>query len=33
MPVADYATYCEMLDNAKRNKFAYAAINISSMVI
>jgi fructose-bisphosphate aldolase class II len=30
MPVADYATYCRMLDNAKANKFAYPAINITS---
>ena len=32
MPVADYATYCKMLDNAFENKFAYPAINVSSMV-
>jgi fructose-bisphosphate aldolase class II len=31
MPVADYATYCAMLDNAKRNRFAYPAINTTSM--
>lgn len=31
MPIADYKTYCAMLDNAKKNKFAYPAINISSM--
>ena len=31
MPVADYATYCAMLDNAKRNHFAYPAINTTSM--
>jgi fructose-bisphosphate aldolase class II len=30
MPVADFATYCRMLDNAKANKFAYPAINITS---
>ncbi|MBZ5707838.1 class II fructose-bisphosphate aldolase [Nannocystis pusilla] len=30
MPVADYATYCRMLDNARANKFAYPAINITS---
>jgi len=30
MPVADYATYCRMLDNARSSKFAYPAINISS---
>ncbi|MBF0350221.1 MAG: class II fructose-bisphosphate aldolase [SAR324 cluster bacterium] len=32
MPVADYKTYCTMLDNAKKNKFAYPAINVSSMI-
>ena len=31
MPVADYKMYCKMLDNAKRNKFAYPAINVTSM--
>lgn len=31
MPVADYKTYCEMLDNAKENKFAYPAINVTSL--
>ena len=31
MPVADYATYCRMLDNAKKNGFAYPAINVTSM--
>jgi fructose-bisphosphate aldolase class II len=30
MPVADFATYCRMLDHAKKNKFAYPAINITS---
>ena len=30
MPVADFATYCRMLDNARANKFAYPAINITS---
>jgi fructose-bisphosphate aldolase class II len=30
MPVADFATYSRMLDNAKANKFAYPAINITS---
>lgn len=30
MPVADFATYCRMLGNAKANKFAYPAINITS---
>ncbi|MDP6417854.1 MAG: class II fructose-bisphosphate aldolase [Candidatus Krumholzibacteria bacterium] len=32
MPVADYATYCRMLDNATGKGFAYPAINISSMI-
>ena len=31
MPVADYKTYCKMLDNAKENKFAYPAINVTSL--
>jgi fructose-bisphosphate aldolase class II len=30
MPVADFATYSRMLDNARANKFAYPAINITS---
>lgn len=30
MPVADYATYCRMLDNARAGRFAYPAINITS---
>lgn len=30
MPVADFATYCRMLDNARAHKFAYPAINITS---
>ncbi len=32
MPVVDYATYCKMLENAHNHKFAYPAINITSMV-
>ena len=32
MPIADYATYVRMLDNAYQNQFAYPAINVSSMV-
>jgi len=32
MPVADYATYKKMLDNAFEQQFAYPAINVSSMV-
>jgi len=31
MPVADYKTYCEMLDRAKAAKFAYPAINVTSL--
>ncbi len=31
MPVADYATYCEMLDRARKGKFAYPAINVTSL--
>ncbi|MCB9750441.1 MAG: class II fructose-bisphosphate aldolase [Myxococcales bacterium] len=30
MPVADHATYCRMLDNARAKRFAYPAINITS---
>ncbi|MGI0118861.1 class II fructose-bisphosphate aldolase [Zooshikella sp. RANM57] len=30
MPVVNYQQYCQMLDNAKKNKFAYPAINVSS---
>ncbi len=31
MPVADYQTYCRMLDTAKKNHFAFPAINVSSI--
>ncbi|MGV8075194.1 MAG: class II fructose-bisphosphate aldolase [Syntrophobacteraceae bacterium] len=31
MPVADYKTYCKMLDRAKEGRFAYPAINVSSL--
>jgi fructose-bisphosphate aldolase class II len=31
MPVADYKTYCTMLDRAKENHFAYPAINVTSL--
>jgi fructose-bisphosphate aldolase class II len=31
MPVADYATYCRMLDRARTRKFAYPAINVTSL--
>ncbi|MGK0289441.1 MAG: fructose-bisphosphate aldolase class II [bacterium] len=30
MPVVNFENYCKMLDNAKKNKFAYPAINVSS---
>ncbi|MBI9070900.1 MAG: class II fructose-bisphosphate aldolase [Melioribacteraceae bacterium] len=30
MPVVNYEKYCKMLDNAKKNKFAYPAINVTS---
>jgi fructose-bisphosphate aldolase, class II len=31
MPVVDYAKYCEMLDRARNGKFAYPAINVTSL--
>ncbi len=31
MPVADYKTYCKMLERAASGKFAYPAINVTSM--
>ncbi len=31
MPVADYKTYCMMIDGAKEKRFAYPAINVSSL--
>ena len=31
MPVVDYARYCEMLDRARNGKFAYPAINVTSL--
>jgi fructose-bisphosphate aldolase, class II len=31
MPVADYRTYCEMLDRAAAGRFAYPAINVTSL--
>jgi fructose-bisphosphate aldolase class II len=31
MPVADYQTYCRMIDRAFAGKYAYPAINVSSM--
>lgn len=30
MPVVNFEKYCKMLDNAKKNKFAYPAINVTS---
>src|SRR5512139_3984889 len=31
MPVADYKTYCRMLDRARKGRFAYPAINVTSL--
>jgi fructose-bisphosphate aldolase class II len=31
MPVADYKTYCQMIDRALAGKFAYPAFNVTSM--
>jgi fructose-bisphosphate aldolase class II len=31
MPMADHARYCEMLDRARRGRFAYPAINVTSL--
>ncbi|MCP4752452.1 MAG: class II fructose-bisphosphate aldolase [Proteobacteria bacterium] len=31
MPVADFGTYCKMLDTARKNRFAFPAINVSSL--
>jgi fructose-bisphosphate aldolase class II len=31
MPVADHDKYCEMLDRARKGKFAYPAINVTSL--
>jgi fructose-bisphosphate aldolase class II len=31
MPVADYKIYCKMLDKARDKKFAYPAINVTSL--
>ena len=31
MPVADYATYCTMLDRARAGGFAYPAVNVTSL--
>jgi fructose-bisphosphate aldolase class II len=32
MPVADYKKYCQMLDKAQENNFAFPAINITSVI-
>ena len=31
MPIVNYTQYCEMLDRAHRERFAYPAINISTI--
>ena len=31
MPIADYVTYCKMIDRAKENHFAYPAINVATL--
>ncbi len=31
MPVADYETYCRMLERARAGRFAYPAINVTSL--
>lgn len=31
MPIADYATFCEMLDRARKAGFAYPAFNVTSI--
>ena len=31
MPIADYRTYCEMIDRAQAGRFAYPAINVTSL--
>ncbi len=31
MPVADYSIYCQMLDRARENRFAYPSINVTSL--
>jgi len=31
MPVVDYGQYCEMLDRARKGKFAFPAINVTSL--
>jgi fructose-bisphosphate aldolase, class II len=31
VPVADHATYCAMLDRARKGRFAYPAVNVTSL--
>ena len=31
MPVADYKTYCRMLDRARAGRFAFPAVNVTSL--
>src|ERR1700752_1537279 len=31
MPVFDYGQYCEMLDRARKGRFAYPAVNVTSL--
>jgi fructose-bisphosphate aldolase, class II len=31
MPIADYRTYCRMLERARKGKFAYPAVNVTSL--
>lgn len=31
MPVADYTTYCKMLDRARERRYAYPAVNVTSL--
>jgi fructose-bisphosphate aldolase, class II len=31
MPVARYALFCEMPEKARKNHFAYTAVNVTSM--
>jgi len=31
MPVVHYETYCKMLDSARRNKYAFPAVNVTSI--
>ena len=31
MPVADYKIYCKMLERAREGRYAYPAINVTSL--